>query len=51
MAGEDAVLDFRQHGLVITDDAGQHALLAAQALEQVVAHLDPHRLGADNRRV
>ena len=46
MAGENAVLDFGQHGVVVADDAGQHFFLGAQALEQVVAHLDTHRLGA-----
>ena len=46
MAREDAVFDFRQHRVVIADDAGQHLFFAPQSIQQVVAHLDPHRLGA-----
>ena len=44
MAGEHAIFDFGQHGLIVADDARHDALLVAQAYQQVVAHLDSDRL-------
>ena len=49
MAGEHAVLDFRQHGVIVADDAGHDSLLVPQALQQIVAHLDTHRLVCNPR--
>jgi hypothetical protein len=44
VAGEDAVLDFRQYGFIVTDNARHDALLGAQAPEEIVTHLDSDRL-------
>ena len=44
MAREHAIFDIRQYGVVVADDSGQHLFLAPQPVEQIIAHLDPHRL-------
>src|SRR5580700_4973480 len=45
MTGEDRVFNFGQDRVVVADDSGQDGLVVAQALEQIVAHLDPYRHG------
>src|SRR5579871_3237609 len=40
MTGEHAVLDLRQHGVVVADDARHDAILVAEERQQIIAHLD-----------
>jgi hypothetical protein len=44
LAGEDGVLDLREHAVLVADDAGEQRLAVAQARDQVVAQLLLDRL-------
>ena len=42
LAGQDRVLELRQDGLVVAQDAGQQRLAARQALDEIGAQLGAH---------